>query len=105
MTLEGLVGWCGKTPSVAVRKSLDHLRTPSQDLVHLNQGMLQDEDDDYGDDDEMEAPELNLTSWGVDQFLTKGEEKKKRRHSRASTLNELGGGRPISPSGIPTYSA
>ena len=58
--------------------------------------MFQDEDDNYGDDDEMEAPELNLTSWGVDQFLTKGEEKKKRRHSRASTLNELGGGRPIS---------
>ena len=95
----------GIAPSVAARKSLDHLRTPSQDLVHLNQSMFQDEDDDYGDDDEMEAPELNLTSWGVDQFLTKGEEKKKRRHSRASTLNELGGGRPISPSGIPTHSA
>ena len=62
----------GKAPSVAARKSLDLLRTPSQDLVHLNQGMSQDEDDDYGDDDEMEAPELILTSWGVDQFLTKG---------------------------------
>ena len=36
----------GKAPSVAARKSLDHLRTPSQDLVHLNQGMFQDEDDE-----------------------------------------------------------
>ena len=26
----------GKAPSVAARKSFDHLRTPSQDLVHLN---------------------------------------------------------------------
>ena len=51
----------------------------------------------------MEGPELNLTSWGVDQFLSKDKEKKKRRHSRASTLNELGSGRPISPSGIPTH--
>ena len=39
----------GKAHSVAARKSLDHLRTlrtPSQDLVHLNQGMFQDEDDE-----------------------------------------------------------
>lgn len=95
----------GKAPSMAARKSLDHLRTPSQDLEHLNQSMFQDEDDDYGDEDEVEAPVLNLASWGVDQFLSKGEEKKKQRHSRASTLNELGGGRPISPSGIPTHPA
>ena len=86
----------GKAPSVAARKSLD--------LMHLNQGMFQDEDDDYGDDDEMEAPEPHLTSRGVDQVLAKGE-KRERRHSRASTLNELGGGRPISPSGLPTHSA
>ena len=66
--------------------------------------MFQDEDDDYGDDDEMGAPELNLNSWGDDQFLAKGE-KKKQRHSRASALNELGSGRPISPSGIPTHPA
>ena len=52
----------GKAPSVAARKSLDHLRTPSRDLIHLNQGMFQDEDGDYGDDDEMGTPELNLTS-------------------------------------------
>ena len=91
----------GKAPSVAGRKSLDHLRTQSQDLEHLNKTMFQDEDDDYGDEDQMVGPELNLASWGVDQFLAKGDEKKKRRHSRASTLNELGGGRPISSSGIP----
>jgi len=95
----------GRAPSVAARKSLDHLRAPSQDLETLNQRMFQDEDDEYGDDDEMEAPELNLASWGVDQFLANGEEKKKRRHSRASTLNELGGGRPITPSGVPTHPA
>jgi len=95
----------GKAPSVAARKSLDHLRNQSQDLEHLNKTMFQDEDDDYGDEDEMERPELNLASWGVDQFLSKDDEKKKRRHSRASTLNELGGGRPISPGGIPTHPA
>ena len=95
----------GTAPSMAARKSLDHLRTPSQDLENLNQGMFQDEDDDYGDEDEVEGPELNLASWGVDQFLAKGDEKKKRRHSRASTLNELGSGRPISSSGIPTHPA
>jgi hypothetical protein len=49
------------------------------------------------------GPKLNLASWGVDQFLSKGQEKKKRHHSRASTLNELGGGRSISPRGIPTH--
>ena len=36
----------GKAPSVAARKSLDHLRTQSQDLEHLNKTMFQDEDDD-----------------------------------------------------------
>ena len=95
----------GKAPSVAARKSLDHLRTQSQDLEHLNKTMFQDEEDDYGDEDEMVGPELNLASWGVDQFLAKDDPKKKRRHSRASTLNELGGGRPISPGGIPTQPA
>jgi hypothetical protein len=96
----------GKASSVAARRSLDHLRTPSQDLERLNQSMFQDEDDDDGDDDDViPGPELNLASWGVDQFLSKGQEKKKRRHSRASTLNELGGGRSISPGGIPTHPA
>jgi len=95
----------GKAPSMSARKSLDHLRAPSQDLEHLNQSMFQDEDDDYGDEDEVQGPELNLASWGVDQFLSKGDEKKNKRHSRASTLNELGGGRPISPGGIPTHPA
>ena len=48
----------GQAPSVAA-----HLRNKSQDLGHLNRDMFQDEDDDYGDEDEMEGPELNLTSW------------------------------------------
>jgi hypothetical protein len=95
----------GNAPSLAARKSLDHLRIQSQDLEHLNKGMFEDEYDEYGDEDEIEGPELNLASWGVEQFLSKGDEKKKRRGSRASTLNELGGGRPISPSGIPMHPA
>jgi hypothetical protein len=95
----------GNAPSVAARRSLDHLRTPSQDLERLNQSMSQDEDDDDGDGDVIPGPELNLASWGIDQFLSKSQEKKKRRHSRASTLNELGSGRSIAPSGIPTHPA
>ena len=55
-------------------------------------------------DDEIEAPELNLTLWGV-RPVPRQRRKKKRRHSRASTLNELGGGRSVSPSGIPTHPA
>jgi hypothetical protein len=101
----GRASQMGRRTSVGTRKSLDQFRRQSQDLEHLNRGMFQDEDDDYGDEDEMEGPELNLASWGVDQFLTNDDEKKKRRHSRASTLNELGGGRTISPSGIPTHPA
>jgi hypothetical protein len=34
--------------------------------------MFQDEDDNDGDDDVIAGPELNLASWGVDQFLSKG---------------------------------
>ena len=95
----------GKASSVGGRKSLDQFRRQSQDLEHLTKGMFQDEYDDYGEEEEMEGPELNLASWGVDQFLHTRDEKKKRRHSRASTLNELGGSRPMSSSGIPTQPA
>jgi hypothetical protein len=80
----------GKAPSVAARKSLDHLRNQSQDLEHLNKGMFQDEGDDYGDEDEMDGPELNLTSWGVNRFLSKDGKKKRRRHSRGFHFERAG---------------
>jgi hypothetical protein len=58
MILGGLVGLVEKP----LQWQLDHLRNQSQDLEHLNKGMFQDEDDDYGDEDEMDGPELNLAS-------------------------------------------
>jgi hypothetical protein len=53
--------------------------------------MFQGADDEYFEDEEdyaEAAPNLNLASWGVDEFLAK-DAPKPRAHSRASSINAL----------------
>lgn len=76
-----------KTPDG--RRSIEVLARPSSEIARLNAGMFQGADDEYfeDEDDYAEAADLNLASWGVDEFLAK--DPKPRARSRASSINAL----------------
>ena len=75
-----------KTPDG--RRSVDLLARPSSELARLNGSMFRggEGEDSEEEDGEMETqgPELNLASWGIDEFLVK---EKPRARSRASSIN------------------
>ncbi|KAG8811196.1 hypothetical protein FRC17_002586 [Serendipita sp. 399] len=74
-----------KTPDG--RRSIEPLARPSSELARWNGTMFKDAEDDFDEEEEEhDMPEVNLASWGVDQYLTKKEEKPKSR-SRASSIN------------------
>ncbi|KAG8816842.1 hypothetical protein FRC17_000167 [Serendipita sp. 399] len=74
-----------KTPDG--RRSIEPLARPSSELAQWNGTMFKDAEDDFDEEEEEhDMPEVNLASWGVDQYLTKKEEKPKSR-SRASSIN------------------
>ncbi|KAG8838722.1 hypothetical protein FRC20_006241 [Serendipita sp. 405] len=74
-----------KTPDG--RRSIEPLARPPSELAQWNGTMFRDAEDEFEDEEEPhDMPEVNLASWGVDQFLTKKEEKPRPR-SRASSIN------------------
>ncbi|PVG03580.1 hypothetical protein CPB86DRAFT_695217 [Serendipita vermifera] len=73
-----------KTPDG--RRSVEMLTRPSSEIARLNGQMFQGADDDEEEEENElgNGPELNLASWGVDEFLTKD---KPKPRSRANSVN------------------
>jgi hypothetical protein len=77
-----------KTPDG--NRSVELLVRPSSELVRLNGSMFRGGDGEESEEEDEElvtaGPELNLASWGINEFLVK---EQPRARSRASSINAL----------------